>query len=85
LLSQPLLNFSGQLVFKGRQRLKKCHTHFDREIAAYNLQLPTGVKLRIVELSGLSHQADIENLSLLKTCDRTLFLFTYNSAETASD
>lgn len=46
------------------------------------LQLPEGVKLRIVDLPGLSHQEDIENLSLLKTCDRALFLVTYNSAET---
>jgi Dynamin family len=46
------------------------------------LQLPEGVKLRIVDLPGLSHQSDIENLSLLKTCQRALFLVTYNSAET---
>jgi GTPase SAR1 family protein len=46
------------------------------------LQLPEGIKLRIVDLPGLSHQSDIENLSLLKTCDRALFLVTYNSAET---
>lgn len=46
------------------------------------LQLPEGVKLRIVDLPGLSHQSDIENLSLLKTCERALFLVTYNSAET---
>jgi hypothetical protein len=46
------------------------------------LQLPEGVKLRIVDLPGLSHQQDIENLSLLKTCERALFLVTYNSAET---
>jgi GTPase SAR1 family protein len=46
------------------------------------LQLPEGVKLRIVDLPGLSHQSDIENLSLLKTCNRALFLVTYNSAET---
>jgi hypothetical protein len=46
------------------------------------LQLPEGVKLRIVDLPGLSHHQDIENLSLLKTCDRALFLATYNSAET---
>jgi hypothetical protein len=46
------------------------------------LQLPEGVKLRIVDLPGLSHQEDIENLSLLKTCERALFLVTYNSAET---
>ena len=46
------------------------------------LQLPEGVKLRIVDLPGLSHQSDVENLSLLKTCDRALFLVTYNSAET---
>ncbi len=46
------------------------------------LQLPEGVKLRIVDLPGLSHQEDIENLSLLKTCNRALFLVTYNSAET---
>jgi hypothetical protein len=45
------------------------------------LQLPEGVRLRIVDLPGLSHQSDIENLSLLKTCDRALFLVTYNSAE----
>jgi GTPase SAR1 family protein len=46
------------------------------------LQLPEGIKLRIVDLPGLSHQQDIENLSLLKTCNRALFLVTYNSAET---
>lgn len=46
------------------------------------LQLPEGIKLRIVDLPGLSHQQDIENLSLLKTCERALFLVTYNSAET---
>ncbi len=46
------------------------------------LQLPEGIKLRIVDLPGLSHQEDIENLSLLKTCNRALFLVTYNSAET---
>ena len=46
------------------------------------LQLPAGIKLQIVDLPGLSHQQDIENLSLLKTCDRALFLVTYNSAET---
>lgn len=46
------------------------------------LQLPEGVKLRIVDLPGLSHHQDIENLSLLKTCNRALFLVTYNSAET---
>jgi GTPase SAR1 family protein len=46
------------------------------------LQLPEGIKLRIVDLPGLSHQEDIENLSLLKTCERALFLVTYNSAET---
>jgi GTPase SAR1 family protein len=47
-----------------------------------HLQLPEGVKLRIVDLPGLYHQQDIENLSLLKTCKRALFLVTYNSAET---
>jgi GTPase SAR1 family protein len=46
------------------------------------LQLPEGVKLRIIDLPGLSHQEDIDNLSLLKTCDRALFLVTYNSGET---
>jgi GTPase SAR1 family protein len=46
------------------------------------LQLPEGIKLRIFDLPGLSHQEDIENLSLLKTCNRALFLVTYNSAET---
>lgn len=46
------------------------------------LQLPEGVQLKIVDLPGLSHQEDIENMSLLKTCDRALFLVTYNSMET---
>jgi GTPase SAR1 family protein len=46
------------------------------------LQLPEGVKLQIVDLPGVSHQDDVENLSLLKTCNRALFLITYNSAET---
>jgi GTPase SAR1 family protein len=46
------------------------------------LQLPEGVKLRIIDLPGLSHQQDTESLSLLKTCNRALFLVTYNSAET---
>lgn len=45
-------------------------------------QLQKGINLRIVDLPGLSHQEDIENLSLLKTCERALFLVTYNSAET---
>ena len=47
-----------------------------------HLQLPEGLKLRIVGLPRLSHQEDIENLSLSKTCDRALFLVSYNSAET---
>ncbi len=46
------------------------------------LQLPEGVKLRIIDLPGLSHQEDVDNLSLLKTCKRALFLVTYNSGET---
>jgi GTPase SAR1 family protein len=46
------------------------------------LKLPQGVQLKIIDLPGLSHQEDRENLSLIKTCDRALFLVTYNSAET---
>jgi len=46
------------------------------------LQLPRGIQLKIIDLPGLAHQGDTENLSLLNICNRALFLVTYNSAET---
>lgn len=46
------------------------------------LELPRGVKVRILDLPGLSYVGDTGNTAVIKQCREALCLVTYNSAET---
>lgn len=44
-------------------------------------QLPKGVKVKLLDLPGLSYVGDAGNLSVIKQCRQALCLVTYNSEE----
>jgi GTPase Era involved in 16S rRNA processing/DNA-binding transcriptional regulator YhcF (GntR family) len=53
-----------------------------RLIKESKLELPRGVKVRIMDLPGLAYVGDEGNASVIKQCREALCLVTYNSAET---
>ncbi|MBD2497987.1 dynamin family protein [Nostoc sp. FACHB-280] len=53
-----------------------------RLIKESKLELPRGVKVRIMDLPGLAYVGDEGNSSVIKQCREALCLVTYNSAET---
>ncbi|KKJ01276.1 dynamin family protein [Prochlorothrix hollandica] len=48
------------------------------------LELPSGTKVRILDLPGLAYVGDEGNASVIRQCREALCLVTYNSAETDS-
>jgi predicted GTPase len=48
------------------------------------LELPKGVRVKLLDLPGLSYVGDEGNLGIIKQCREALCLVTYNSAETDS-
>jgi hypothetical protein len=46
------------------------------------LALPKGVRVKLLDLPGLSYVGDEGNLTIIKQCREALCLVTYNSAET---
>ncbi|MFN7248103.1 MAG: dynamin family protein, partial [Microcystis sp.] len=46
------------------------------------LELPKGVRVKLLDLPGLSYVGDEGNLGIIKQCREALCLVTYNSAET---
>jgi GTPase Era involved in 16S rRNA processing len=46
------------------------------------LKLPKGVRVKLLDLPGLSYVGDEGNLGIIKQCREALCLVTYNSAET---
>ncbi|MEH2110606.1 dynamin family protein [Nostoc sp.] len=53
-----------------------------RLIKESKLELPRGVKVRILDLPGLAYVGDEGNANVIKQCREALCLVTYNSAET---
>ncbi|KAF3886412.1 MULTISPECIES: dynamin family protein [Nostocales] len=53
-----------------------------RLIKESKLELPRGVKVRIMDLPGLAYVGDEGNANVIKQCREALCLVTYNSAET---
>ncbi|QHG14656.1 dynamin family protein [Nostoc sp. ATCC 53789] len=53
-----------------------------RLIKESKLELPRGVKVRILDLPGLAYVGDEGNTNVIKQCREALCLVTYNSAET---
>ncbi|MDZ8079581.1 MAG: dynamin family protein [Nostoc sp. DcaGUA01] len=53
-----------------------------RLIKESKLELPRGVKVKIMDLPGLAHVGDKGNANVIKQCREALCLVTYNSAET---
>jgi GTPase Era involved in 16S rRNA processing len=53
-----------------------------RLIKESKLELPRGVKVRIMDLPGLAYVGDKGNTNVIKQCREALCLVTYNSAET---
>lgn len=53
-----------------------------RLIKESKLELPRGVKVRIMDLPGLAYVGDKGNANVIKQCREALCLVTYNSAET---
>ncbi|MBD2206766.1 dynamin family protein [Calothrix sp. FACHB-1219] len=53
-----------------------------RLIKESKLELPRGVKVRIMDLPGLAYVNDEGNANVIKQCREALCLVTYNSAET---
>lgn len=53
-----------------------------RLIKESKLELPRGVKVRIMDLPGLAYVGDQGNANVIKQCREALCLVTYNSAET---
>ncbi|MEH2284217.1 MAG: dynamin family protein [Nostoc sp.] len=56
-----------------------------RLIKESKLELPRGVKVRIMDLPGLAYVGDEGNASVIKQCREALCLVTYNSAETDNE
>ena len=48
------------------------------------LELPKGVRVKLLDLPGFSYVGDEGNLGIIKQCREALCLVTYNSAETDS-
>jgi GTPase Era involved in 16S rRNA processing len=53
-----------------------------RLIKESKLELPRGVKVKIMDLPGLAYVGDEGNANVIKQCREALCLVTYNSAET---
>ncbi len=53
-----------------------------RLIKESKLELPRGVRVRILDLPGLAYVGDTGNANVIKQCREALCLVTYNSAET---
>lgn len=53
-----------------------------RLIKESKLELPRGVKVRVLDLPGLAYVGDTGNANVIKQCREALCLVTYNSAET---
>ncbi len=50
----------------------------------FQLELPRGTKVRILDLPGLAYVGDQGNANVIKQCREALCIVTYNSAETDS-
>jgi predicted GTPase len=55
-----------------------------RLVKESKLELPRGVKVRLLDLPGLAYVDDTSNASVIKECREALCIVTYNSAETDS-
>lgn len=53
-----------------------------RLLKEYKLELPRGVRVKLLDLPGLSYVGDTGNTAVIKQCREALCIVTYNSMET---
>jgi GTPase Era involved in 16S rRNA processing/flagellar capping protein FliD len=82
-LEQAMLSYIDNKKDKANLAYPKFTIYYPfRLLKEYEQDLPRGVKVKLLDLPGLSYVGDESNMEVIKQCREALCLVTYNSQET---